>query len=365
VKNLYRLANAIGLSSAAPAVEGIAKVDLHMAGVWQGFAAPTLAGTAQLDNVRAEMRGLHTPIEMSSAVVLTPDSVSLEKISAQTATTHWSGSISAPHPCLAPDCVFRFDLTADHLSTGELHDWFTAHSATRPWYRLLSSSEQAGPSPLLVVRASGTLRVDKLELKRLIATQVTTQLALDRGKIALSNLRGQMLQGTHQGNWTIDLSEQPVKYRAAGTLHDIALAQIGALMDDAWVTGMADAKFEGSASGNNFADLLASAQAQFQIVMKNGTLPHVESPGSVGPLSVHKLAGTLHLDRGTWELSTARLESHDGIYQVSGRAVTGTGLNFTLRRSDDRSWLLFGTLAKPRLERANRTQAEVRAAGKP
>ena len=366
LKNLFRLANTIGLTAFRPAADGFAKVGIDVSGSWEGFAPPTVVATAQLRSVRAEMHGLNTPIEIAAAaVVLTPDSVSLQKISAQTATTRWNGTVTAARPCQPPDCMFRFDLTADHLSAGELQDWFTAHPVTRPWYRLLNSSVQAGPSPLLEVRASGTMQIGKFEIKKVTATQVATQLEFDRGKITLSNLRGQMLQGTHQGNWTIDFSEQPVKYRAAGTLQNISLAQISALMDDAWVTGMGDAKFDGTSSGNNFADLMANTQAQFQFVMTNGTLSHFESPGSLGPLSVHKLTGNLSLDKGTWELSAARLESHDGIYHVSGRASAGSGLNFTLRRSDDRSWLLFGTLAKPRLERTNRTQAEAVGPGKP
>ncbi len=80
---------------------------------------------------------------------------------------------------------------------------------------------------------------------------------------------------------------------------------------------------------------------------------------------MHKLAGNLRLDEGTWEMPAARLESRDGIYQVSGRASAKSGLNFTLLRSDDRSWTLFGTLAKPRIERTSHTQAQATVSTKP
>src|SRR5208283_712706 len=58
LKDLFRLENVLGLPVARPAAEGEAKVDVSVSGPWQGFAAPAALGTAQLRNVRAEMRGL-------------------------------------------------------------------------------------------------------------------------------------------------------------------------------------------------------------------------------------------------------------------------------------------------------------------
>ncbi len=365
LKSLFRLADTLGLGGARPAASGFTKVAINVAGSWHGFSPPAIVGTAQLHSVRAEMRGVNTPIEISAAVMtLAADTVSLDKIAAQTGATHWSGNVIAPRQCSSAGCVFRFDLSADRLSTKELYDWFAAPATKRPWYRLLNLGEQDGPSPLLAARASGTLRIAKLDLKEVPTTQITTQLDLDRGKITLSNLRGQLLQGTHQGNWTIDFSAQPVKYQAAGALQNISLAQLSALMNDTWVTGRGDATFEGATSGSVLADLLANAKATLHLTMRNGSLPHVAGAGSAGPLSVHTLTGDLRLDKGVWELSTARLESRDGIYQVSGRASAKSGLNFTLLRNDDQSWTLFGTLAKPRLERTSRTQAEAVVPGK-
>jgi AsmA protein len=359
LKNLFQLADGIGLGGSRPAVDGLARGALNVSGAWQGFAAATVVGRAQLRSVRAEIRGVNTPVEIASAsVTLTPDFVAVEKLSAQTGTTHWAGSVSATRHCAAPDCTLRFDLSADRLSTAEFYEWFATQSPKRPWYRLLNLGERTGPSPLLEKRASGTLRVGKLELKKLIASQVTAQLDLDQGKITLNDVRAQLLQGTHQGNWTIDATSHPVKYQATGTLQNIALAQVGTLMNDSWVTGTADGKFEGTASGLSLADLMASAAVTVHFSVKNGSLPHVDNPGSTGPLSVHKLNGDLQVDKGTWQLSATRLESRDGIFQVSGRFSADSGLNFTLQRSDEQSWTLFGPLAKPRLERTSHTEAK-------
>ena len=226
LKDLFRLENVLALPVTRPPAEGSAKLDVSVSGPWQGFAAPAILGTAQLRNVRAEMRGLNTPIEISSAAVtLAPDTVLMQKISARTGSTHWNGAVTALRHCAPPgivpgivpasvpgslpNCVFQFDLTADQLSIGDLAAWFTLHPAKRPWYRILNSNsnQPLGPSPLLAIQAHGNLQVDQFGLNKVLVTQVATRVNLDRGKITLTALRAQLLQGTHQGNWTIDLSK--------------------------------------------------------------------------------------------------------------------------------------------------------------
>jgi hypothetical protein len=359
----------LGLPVGRPAATGSAKLDVSVSGPWQGFAPPATLGTAQLHNVRGEMHGLNTPIEIGSATLsLTNDAMLMQKISARTGSTHWSGEVTAPRHCAAPGCTFQFDLTADQLSTGDFAEWLTPHSAKRPWYRILDADEPQGSSPLLAIRAHGSLQVGRFGLMKVMATQVATQVDLDRGKITLTALRGQLLQGTHQGKWIIDASNpetashdvsgQPVRYHGSGALQNISLAQVGALMNDGWITGTADGNFDLDGSGNSFHELLAGSHGKLQFVMRNGSLTHVEIPGSAGPLPVHRFAGELHLNKGAWELPAGKLESRDGIYQVRGTASPESGLDFMLTRSDRRSWSLAGTLAKPRVTAASRTEAK-------
>jgi AsmA protein len=368
LKNLYRLEDVLGLPVAQPAAEGAAKLDVSVFGPWQGFAPPTALGTSQLRDVRAEIHGLNAPIEIGSATLsLAPDAVRVDNLSARTGSTHWSGAVRAPRPCTVPTCVFQFDLTADQLSTGDLVEWFTPHPAKRPWYRILNSAELQGASPLFAIQAHGALRVGRFALKKLVATGIATQMDLDRGKITLTALRGQLLQGSHQGNWVIDLSNRdpaahdasspPVRYHGKGTLHDSSLAQVGALMGDDWIAGTADGEFELEGSGDSFRDLLAHSDGKLQFVMRNGSLPHVEIPGSPTPLPVHRFAGALNLKKGAWELSGGRLESHDGVYQVRGIASPGKGFDFVLTRGDEKSWSLTGTLAKPHITPVDQTEA--------
>ena len=369
LKNLFRLEHTLGLPAARPAAEGDAKLDVSISGAWHGLAAPTAFGTAQLRNVRAETRGLNAPIEISSAtVLLAADAFSLQKLSAQTGSTHWSGSVSAPRHC-APACLFQFDLTADQLSVGDLAEWLTPHPAKRPWYRILSSADQQGPSPLLALQAHGSLHVGRMGLKKLLATQVTTQLAVDRGKIALTALHGQLLQGTHQGNWTIDATVLPPRYQGTGTMQNISLGQLVGLMSEAWIAGSGDGGFEIDTSGGNLGDLVAHADGKLQFEMRNGRLNHVQISSAEGPLPVHRFTGDLRVKKGVWELSGGRLESRDGIYRVSGTDSATAGLDVMFTRDDDQSWNLTGTLTKPHVAPVNqeisRTEANTKTAIKP
>jgi uncharacterized protein involved in outer membrane biogenesis len=364
LKNLFRLENVLGLPTARPAAEGEAQLDVSVSGSWQGFAPPVTLGTAQLRNVRGEMHGLNTPIEIGSASIsLTPDAVLLQKIVAHTGDTHWSGAVTVPRPCVVPKCLLQFDLAADQLSTGDLLEWFEPHTANRPWYRILSRDQPPGNSPLLAIHAHGNLHVGRFGFKKMVATQVVSQVDADRGNISLTNLRGQLLQGTHQGNWVIDVSgydppKSPVAYHGRGVLQNISLEQVGALMGDAWVSGTADGKFELDGSGDSFHELLASSTGMLKFAMRSGSFSHIEIPGFAGPLQVHRFAGDLRLTKDVWELSAGKLDARDGVYVVSGTASPAKGLDFVLTRGDERAWTLAGTLAKPLVTPAIRAEAK-------
>jgi hypothetical protein len=145
-------------------------------------------------------------------------------------------------------------------------------------------------------------------------------------------------------------------------LQDISLAQAGTLMNDDWISGTAAGNFDLEGSGNSFRELPTRSDGKLQFVMRNGSLPHIEIPGSPVPLLVHRFTGELHLKKGAWELSAGRLESRDGIYQVSGTASPGSGFDFVLTRGDDQSWMLTGTLAEPHVVPGSRTDARRTAA---
>jgi hypothetical protein len=358
VKALYRLANKLGIAGFHPLAEGSARVDVGVSGNWQGFAPPQVTGTAQLSHVRTGMRGLNPPIDIASAVLnLEPETSSLDKLSAQTGDTHWTGTVKAPRHCAPEGCVFQFDLEADQLSSIGMADWFTPHPAKRPWYRILAPSEPSGKSPLIGVQATGRLRVDRLALKNIDASQIVTHVNLDRGKVALHDLRGQALQGTYQGDCVIDASAMPLRYQASGAFQNVSMAQLGTAMNDAWATGTVDGKLSLTTSGNSFPELLARSEGELQFALRRGGLTNIQLPDAAKPFPVLLFTGNLIVKNQVWKLSAGKLESHDGPYQVSGTVVPGTGLNIRVTRGDEQSWNVTGTLMKPSVARASRTEA--------
>jgi AsmA protein len=367
INNLYRLANTLGVSGFRPVAQGSAHLDVGFMGPWQGLAGPQVVGTAQLRNVQTGMRGLNPPIDISSATVtLDPETVSLEKIAAQTGDTHWTGAVRAPRHCGVDGCVFQFDLTADQLSSSGLTEWFTLRPAKRPWYRILSSREQQGKSPFVAIQARGKVRINRMRLAKVEASQIVAQVDLDRGKIVLSKLRAQLFQGTHQGDWAIDLSAMPPHYQVSGQLQNVSMSQVSAAMNDSWATGTVDGKFSLTAYGSKFPDLMAHAEAELQFGLRNGSFAHIDLPEASKPFPVRAFSGNLRVKDGTWKLSAGKLESHDGIYQLSGTASAGGGLNLLLTRGDEQSWNVTGTLLKPTVERANHINStEARTVVKP
>lgn len=356
VRGLYRLANTMGAAKFRPVMEGSARFDIDVAGLWQGFAAPNVSGTAQLRSSRAGVQGLNPAIEIASALVkFDTDTVSLESLSATIGKTHWSGTVKVPRHC-GEACVVQFDLGADRLSSAEIFEWFMSRATKRPWYRILGSDAQK-KSALLALQANGKVRIGRLTLNKIDCAQVAAQVAIDGGKITLSNLRAQLLDGAHTGHWVIDAGKQPLQYRGSGALQHVSLTQLSAAMGDSWVTGTADAKFEMNSFGATFSELLANADGELKFAMQNGAFAHLELPEPAKPFPVHLFAGRMAMKSGVWTLTAGRIESHDGIYQISGTASPGSGLNLVLKRADEQSWNVTGTLLKPRLVRAPGTEA--------
>jgi AsmA protein len=368
LSHLFGLEAMLGIPGFHPVAEGSLRIDANVSGRWQGFSAPITTGNAQLRNVHAEVRGMNVPLEIAAATVsLDPDVLIMQRISAHTGATHWNGRVTAPRHCssaaanasaASPEtrkCEYQFDLTADELSTADLATWFSPRAVKRPWYRILSPnsdspSERApGTDSLLALQATGNLRIGRINLKQTTATQVSTQLELDRGKLSLSSLHGRILQGFHQGNWVIDLNRSKaasgIRFRGTGTLQNVSLEQLSTIMNDAWIAGSASGTYE--IKGTDLRNLMAGYEGKLQFVMRNGSFPHIEIAGAPAALPVQRFSGELAFADGACKLTGGLLESEDNTYKVSGTATSRSNLDFTLTGANDRSWIITGSLADP------------------
>ena len=364
VQRLMQLARTVGIPVLQPTAEGSANVDLLIAGVWSGFVAPKATGKLQLHSIRAEVRGMNAPLDITSAnLVLTPDQTSVQNLAASIAGTSWRGSLVLPRPCTVPDsCLVRFDLHADEIATDRLNQLINPHVPKQPWYKFLSSPETGVPY-LLKVHAAGKLSANRLVIRNLVGSRVSANVELDKGKLRLSDLRGDVLGGRQIGEWEADFTAKPPEYSGSGTLERVALNQLSESMGDDWITGWATATYRVKASGLDAAELFASATSTLKVDARDGLLRHVVLAEGTAPLQMQRLAAHLSLHDGKFEIQEGKLETPGGIYQVSGTASLTRILNLKMTREGAPGFNITGTLTEPHVSPI--LTPETRAALKP
>jgi hypothetical protein len=364
VQRLLEVARTIGLPALQPTANGEARINLHVGGGWAGFAAATVTGTAQLQAIHARVRGLNTPVEITSASIeLTPNSTVVRKLTASVTGNSWRGSLTIPRQCEKPQaCPIRFDLHTDEFVTDELSGLLNEEPGKQPWYRFLSSPAQ--PKPYLAsLHAVGKLMASRVVIHNLVANRVSAEVELEQGRLQLSDLRGDVWGGRHTGEWQADFMANPPTYRGNGTLEKVALGQIAEALHDAWITGTANVEYRADALGWTKAELLSHADAGFQVEARDGSLPHLTLAGESSPLRVNRFVGRLLLRDGKFEIDQGKLQTPGGIYQLSGTASLGRVLDLKLARDGARSFNITGTVDQPRV--AISTTPETQAALKP
>ena len=362
IQKLEDAARVVGIPVHRVAARGNAKLDLQVAGVWQGFPAPIATGTIELHQVEADLRGSSALLEIASArLLLTTTGMEVSGFTASAAGAHWSGTARIPRGCASSElCQASFDLHADVVSTDAMHDWWNPKQPERPWYELTSGSDP-GPSVLAGVRASGTLSADRFEIRDFEADHVAAKVELNRARLHLFDLRADILGGKHTGEWRADFSVKPPTFSGSGSLENVSLAHVAGLMRDPWISGTSAFDYELGLSGLSSAELSGSAKGTLRFEAQDGDLLHMKLNGVTLP--IRRFNGTLAIERGNIELQHATLVSADATYAVSGKASLARKLDLTFARQDGSGFRVAGTLADPTIAPARRS--ETRAALKP
>jgi hypothetical protein len=349
---LLELGRTAGLPTLQLAATGEARINLHVSGIWTDFAAPVVGGTAQIDSVRARVRGLNEPLEIVSATLsLASDATEVRKLTLVAAGNTWRGSMTLPRQCSSPRaCPVRFDLRAEEFATDSLSAG-AALAGKQPWYHFLSSAGQtlAGqPPPFLAsVHAIGKLSAGQVLIHSTIASRVSADAELEQGHLRLTNLQGDILGGHHRGEWTADFTAKPPTYIGSGTLEKISLSQIATAMHDDWIAGTASAQYNVKTLGWSKAELLAGAVATLQVEALDGSLPHLVLTGEGPALQVNRFVGRLRLHDKTVEIEEGKLQTPTSIYQLSGSASFNQAIDMKLARDGSRAFNITGTLTQP------------------
>ena len=369
IAHTLRLATLLGLPAMKASVEGAAQIDLQVAGSWagnvvgtqSGFSLPEVTGAVQLRNVRAVVRGTKSPIEIAAAeLTLLRDGVRVEKLNARAADARWTGSMTLPRGCgMAGACRVGFNLYSDDVSLSDLHEWLSAAPSERRWYQVLSAEKAAAPSFLESLRASGKVYVARLRLHNVVAERVSAALDLERGKLKVSDLRGDLLGGKHRGDWLVDFSGVTPVYSGSGTLSGISLEKMADAMNDQWISGTAGASYQIAESSADSAAFWQAAEGTIQFDVKDGVLPHIALAGNE-ELRVMSWKGRAQLRGGEIQIEPGKLISPAGAYEMKGTASLGRALDLKLTKAGA-GYSITGTLAEPRMEMSTaETQARLK-----
>ncbi len=372
-------ARLFGVPALAASVDGMAQVDLQVTGSWSVPAATVaseasqlqVTGTARLRNLRAELRGMETPLEISSAELqLLPEEVRVARLSANAAHALWTGSLQLPRGCGIPGtCLVRFNLNTNEISLGEISRWVNPGRNDQPWYRTLTSSAPARQALLASLHASGKVTANHLLIRDLAATHVSATINLEGGKLRVSELRGDLLGGEHRGDWVADFTAKPPAYSGSGAFTGIALGRVADLMEDRWITGTATGSYSMTAAGSSASEFWQSADGALEFDMQEGSLPHISLLSDTVALRVDRLEGEVRLRDGKFEIKDGRLESGLGMFGVNGTVSLQRGLDIKLTHSPmarvgsrSHGYTITGTVAEPQvLQIANpETQARLK-----
>lgn len=379
ISRTLRMASLLGVPATKANVEGIAQLNLQIAGSWSGslsstiqagFTPPKVNGTAQLHNVRAVIAGLSAPIEISSAKLqLEADEVRMEDMNAETAGAHWRGWVALPRGCGTPGaCVAHFNLSVDEVAVGDLREWLRSHPDERHWYQMLSR-EQPGVTPLLrSLRATGKLSVAGLRIRDVMAKQVSASVEIDRGKVKATDVSANIFGGKHRGDWQADLTAPAPVYAGTGTLTGISLEQLASAMHDPWIAGTATASYQLKASGATAAEFWQSLKGGVHFDLRNGILPRVSLGQNDPPLQITRWQGYVGLQGRKFEIEKGELISPAGVYEVSGTASFARTLDIKIAGgataksagAGSTVYSITGTVAEPQVTLTSGAETQAR-----
>ena len=356
VRRLLQAARILGIPAPPVNADGGATVDLGIAGTWSGDR-PRVLGTAQLHSVQAQVRGVNAPLKIANAsLTLNNDELRVLNLSALVADTTWHGSLRIPRPCAAPpDCHLQFSLHTAELSAGALNAYFNPALQNKSWYKFLSFSGDQ-PRYLLRAVADGQIVVDKLQLGSTTCSHFTADMRLDRGRMSLSNVSGEIMEGAISGDWEADFNAKPPEYKGSGNLDGISLGDVSELMHDAWMDGTGEAHYAFTAAGSNLRDLLDSADLSANFSVSDGIFPHVVLTNQSSPLRANSFSGAVRMHEGELLFHDAKLDSGHGVYMVSGTASLAGELNLKMATEGAPGFLVSGTFIETRVS-ANPTTA--------
>ncbi|HEV3039514.1 MAG TPA: AsmA family protein [Candidatus Angelobacter sp.] len=339
-----------GYPSRVADATGAADLDLIASEPWDRAGSTKLIGSVHLANLRARIPGIQEQLLLSVAdAQFTDTDVVLSHIAAQFehSTVSFGGSVSKPVACgNEPTCTFQFDLHAPALSTSDIAELFNLNRGK--WnLPFLSSSN---PAQFPGFRASGTVSLGTLKLIEFPVEKFVAHLELNGQELAISRISGKVGGGNAQGDWHIDWSSTPVRYRGTGLVTEMAsdhmlLSPPAEALLTSWINGKTSLKYSVSFTGQSMKEMLGSLKGEGDLAVLNGVSRALALNVSK-PISFQSLISKLEIENALLKVRSGKLRSENRIYDLSG-TISLSDQQAKLKMSGNASqWEVTGSLDK-------------------
>jgi hypothetical protein len=353
ISKLFAAARLLGLQSQNNLIlpQGTATFDLSLANHWAGFSAPVVTGNAQLHRARVQFAEVAAPVDIVSAsLILTPQEISLQKISAALSGTHsqFDGTIASPRVCEEQPCPVRFDVHASEIDFDELNRILNPKFQKTNWLGQRKNTGSQTDSKLFNLDLIGQLTADRVIMKQLVATNVIAHLAKDNGTVNLSSVRADVLGGKYRGNWRAEFGPSGAAYKGDGNIDHASLAQVSALTADSWGTGTVNGEFKVALAGTDASALRDSLTGSSTFVWEGGSIRRFVAPQFPAGLQFTRWTGKVNVNSGAIQWLDSTMDSSAGKYRISGSATLNRELRLNLV-GDKHQILVTGTLEHPQI----------------
>jgi uncharacterized protein involved in outer membrane biogenesis len=228
----------------------------------------TISGSLALHNADFQPSYLAEPVHIVTATAtISPAELRWNGVTAILGTTHFTGNLRIPLPCLAA-CQRRFDLTAATVNFGALAASLRGEDEGMV-QELINRVRSRSPDwPLL----DGNIHIARLALGPLEIANASADLTLRDGDLEVRSLDGRTLGGALHATGAVDLASTP-SYDAAVQLRHASAPELAQLLEEHWGPGTIDLSSDLAMSGVTASDLSSSAKGTLHWSWNGGALP--------------------------------------------------------------------------------------------
>ncbi len=353
---LLQVARTLGIGVPKFGIFGPAHVQMELAGEWKGFTQPTATGTAQLKNVRAELPGIASPVQIASgSAIFSAYDIQLQNLTGSVEKITFTGAATFPRHCEESEpCISSLMVQADELDVDALNQLTNPRRKKRPWYKVFGGNDDN--SILATAQIKGTLGARRFVAGSLLLPRFNAAFTLAKGRLELVP-RSDFYGGTHDAHWIADFTGKQPVYSGSGHFVRAALAQIGTPQNP-WGTGAVSGDYDLSMQGWTATELSKSATGGATLQLKDSLIRRITLDAHGTPLRMTTGTLALTLANGVLKIDPSRIQTPNGIYGVSGTAKLDRTLQLNLERDGAPAYTVSGTLEKPQVAAAPVRQAE-------